>query len=109
MLGKQQVRNKKSGNVSWHYPVDARELVETGEYEIASEVETASEAVTKQIRTTTGAPIRDSGDPVTKDERSEQLEKLSAAEVRGIAETHGIEHKNKTDSIAAILEKEFGE
>lgn len=108
MHGKQQVKRLSTGDVSWHYPVDARELVESKEYAIVSDID-AGEPVEKEIRTTTGAPIRDNDDPVTRDDREKQLTKLTAGEVRAIGEQHGLEAGKKADMIAAILEKEFGE
>lgn len=42
-LGKRQVREVATGALSWRYPVDARELVASGEYEIVSDVDRTSD------------------------------------------------------------------
>lgn len=45
--------------------------------------------------------------PATREERQAALETMSASEVKAVAEAAGIEHKNKAESIAAILAAEF--
>jgi len=110
MVGKQQVRERASGKVTWHWPVDVKELVASGEYEVLSDVDPPTLAA-GLVATTLGAPIADaaSATPAARADRRAALLGLSAAEVRGLAETYGVKYENKPDAIDAILEQEFPE
>lgn len=42
-LGKRQVRELATGEVSWRHYIDAKELVASGQYELVSEIDRTSD------------------------------------------------------------------
>lgn len=112
MHGKQQLREKATDRLSWHWPVDVRELLRSGEYELVAGAAPVPER--PAVTTALGQPIPSADETAEqraarKEARTDALTSLSAAEVRGISDTYGLKYENKPAAIEAILEREFPE
>jgi hypothetical protein len=98
-----KLRNKKTGEEIERHSVDARELVESGEWALAEDAEA-------QARDEGGKGKKKKGKPAPnpeRDAREKELDDLPAAEVREIAVALGAEPNNKAEAIEAILSAEF--